>query len=114
MLDPSNANVNTIDAEFEINNQERAVLISFCKQEGWDLMQKIMESEIRRYNVALINTPEENEAEVLAKHKLTKGLASWYTAVMTRIAREAQIQNYNDSGVGTISNPENNNIEDFR
>ena|ERR1700675_218164 len=114
MLDPLKANIYTIDEEFEIDSRERAVLITFCKQEGWDLMQKIMESEIRKFNTALINVDESDEAKVLAMHKMTKSLAQWYTGVMRRLANEAQIQNYNDSGVGTIQNPENNNIEDFR
>jgi len=88
-------------------------LTAFVQQEGWDVMQKLMESEVREFNVALHNTPVTEPAAVLARHSNTVAVGQWYIGLISRINEQLGVHNYVAAGIGTPSNPENPNTEDF-
>lgn len=114
MTDPTKGDIYSVNVGFKLDARQRSVLTAFVKQQGWDILQKIMESEVREFNVLLANTPVSEKEVVLARHCLAKAAAGFYIGVMGKIGEELGIENYNQSGIGTLENPENNNAEDFK
>lgn len=113
MLDPTKGDIYSVNASFKLDDRQRSVLTAFVQQEGWDVMQKLMESEIREFNVALHNTPVSQREAVLANHNVAVAAAQFYVGLISRIANELGVHSYHTSGVGTVGKPENHNIEDF-
>jgi hypothetical protein len=93
--------------ELELTEQQRAVLCSMIKQEPFDILQKLMEDQVRKFYLRLINTPVNKPEDVLAHHALAKGVAQFYAGMMDRIQSELQIEQFNNSDIGTPENPEN-------
>ena len=84
-----------LQCEVTLTEKERAVLASYVKMEGFDIIQKLMEDQVRRFNLKLINTPNANKAEVLSHHGLAQSIAQFYVGLMNRIATECEIEVFN-------------------
>lgn len=106
MLKISEASVKGLECEFQIEDRDRAVLCAAVKQEWFDCLQRLMESEIRRLNIALINTQSNDTAGILANHAVAKGAGMFYAGFMQRLIDLLNIEQYNAAGIGTMANPE--------
>ena len=89
-------NLKGIDIEIKLNDTQRSVLAAYVKQEGFDVVQKLMEDQVRKFNLKLINTDAADADSVLANHRLAKAVAQFYVGLMDRIEEECRIDHYNN------------------
>jgi hypothetical protein len=94
----------TID--FELDPHQRAVLASTVGQEWFDIIQKLFEDEVRKFQVLLANTPAWDEDKIFARHVLAQAAGMIYKGVFSRIAEQVSTQKIMDAGIGTVYNPE--------
>jgi hypothetical protein len=85
-----------LDIEFELSDDERGVLAASVKQRGFEIMQRIMEDQVRKFNFKLLDCNPAKQEEVLAAHFIAKGVAQFYTALMEKIENECQIVAYSN------------------
>ena len=109
MLKPSEG-ANVFKPSFKLDERSMAILASAVKQEFFDILQRLMEDEIRLMNIKLLNS--DDEKTVLEAHRMVKYASMFYSGVMQRIAELTAIDAYNNSGVGTLGNPEIPNFPD--
>jgi hypothetical protein len=83
-----------LDIELELTEDERGVLAASVKQRGFEIMQRIMEDQVRKFNFRLLDANIANQNEVVAAHLIAKGVAQFYTALMEKIESECQIVAY--------------------
>jgi hypothetical protein len=85
-----------LDIELKLDDQDRSLLSSYVKQQGFDILQKLMEDQVRKFNFKLLNTSPADEREVLAAHYLAKAVAQFYQGLMERLEQELQIEVFNN------------------
>ncbi len=85
-----------LDIPLALDDQDKAVLSAFVKQQGFDIIQKIMEDIVRKFNFKLLDTNPADEKEVLANHYLAKSVAMFYTSLINRIELECKVDAYNN------------------
>ncbi len=85
-----------LDIELELTEDERGVLAASVKQRGFEIMQRIMEDQVRKFNFKLLDTNPAKQEEVLAAHYIAKGVAQFYTSLMEKIESECQIVAYSN------------------
>jgi hypothetical protein len=85
-----------MDIELNLDEQDRSLLSSYVKQQGFDILQKLMEDQVRKFNFKLLNTNPANEREVLASHYLAKAVAQFYQGLIERLEQELQIEVFNN------------------
>jgi hypothetical protein len=95
-----------LDMTFELSEKDCALLASAVKQEWFDLLQKLMETEVKRLNVKLLNTDGGNPSEILAAHAVAKGAGMFYVGFIKRLRELLEIEKYNSLAFGTLDNPE--------
>jgi hypothetical protein len=83
-----------LDIELELTEDERGVLAASVKQRGFEIMQRIMEDQVRKFNFKLLDTDPAKQDEVIAAHYIAKGVAQFYTALIEKIESECQIVAY--------------------
>lgn len=103
MLKPTDG-TNVFKPQFALDERQLAILASAVKQEWFDILQKLMEEEIRLMNVHLLNSSDEKD--IISAHRLVRGASMFYSGVMDRIHEITAVDAYNNSGVGTPGNPE--------
>jgi len=103
-----------LEVELTLDNAEKSVLSSFVKQRGFDLIQKIMEDQVRKFNFKLINTDPANSAEVCANHYLAKAVAQFYVGLMKRINDECSINAYNNRDRSVVEDDITAQQEEFK
>lgn len=96
-----------LQLDIALSEQDRLMLSTYVRTSAFDILQLIMEDQVNKFNMKLIDTPVNKPADVLAHHALAKGVAQFYCGVMDRIEEECQIQNFNNSTLGSPSDPEN-------
>lgn len=96
----------SIDIAFKLNENDRLLMSSHVKQEGFHLTQKLMEDEIRKLNVYLLNADTAEDAVILARFRTAKAAAMFYAGFLQRLREEISIHVNSVSGVGTMDNPE--------
>jgi len=114
MLEVKNDLLKGLEVELELDNTEKSVLASFVKQRGFDIVQKIMEDQVRKFNFKLINTDPANSAEVCANHYLAKAVAQFYVGLMARINQECQINAYNNRDRNVVEDAITTAVEEFK
>lgn len=95
-----------LDMSFELSEKDIAVLATAVKQEWFDILQRLMENEVKRLNVKLINTGGSNPNEILANHAIAKGAAQFYAGFIKKLREVLEIDKYNNQTYGTAINPE--------
>lgn len=95
-----------LSIDFELDAHQRAVLAGTIGQEWFDILQKLFEDEVRKFQLLLANTPAWEEDKVYARHVLAQAAGMIYKGVFTRIIQQVGLQKISDSGIGTIHNPE--------
>jgi hypothetical protein len=103
MIKPTDG-TNVFKPTFTLDDRSLGIMMAAVKQEWFDILQKLMEEEIRLMNVKLVNS--DDEKTVLEAHRMVKYASMFYSGVMQRIAELTAIEAYNNSGVGTPENPE--------
>src|ERR1035441_2296838 len=88
--------VKGLDIELKLDDQDRSLLSSYVKQQGFDILQKLMEDQVRRFNFKLLNTDPADERKVLAAHYLAKAVAQFYQGLIERLEQELQIEVYSN------------------
>lgn len=106
MLPPNKKEMESLDISFVLSDRDRAVLTSAVQCEWFDLLQKIMEEEIRLLTVKLVNTPSDDEKQVIANFRVLKGASMFYKGIIDRLNEELQLEKYQAAKTGTIENPE--------
>jgi|GEM_PF-5210228 hypothetical protein len=113
MLKIENDLLKGLDVELQLDDVEKAILSSYVKQRGFDIVQKIMEDQVRKFNFKLINTNPANSAEVCANHYLAKAVAQFYVGLMERIQEECSINAYNNRRQDIVEDAVTAVIEEF-
>lgn len=103
---PITEEIKGLDMTFTVSERDLAILASAVKQEWFNLIQKLMEQEVKLLNIQLINTATANPSEVLANHAIAKGAGMFYVGFIQRIQQLLTEANYNAAGIGTPGNPE--------
>ncbi len=98
--------VKGLDMTFNLDERQIAILASAVKQEWFDIIQKMMEQEVKLLNIRLINTETANPNEILANHAIAKGAGMFYIGFVQRLQQILVEFNYNAQGIGTPENPE--------
>ena len=106
MLKITEETVKGLSMNFELSEKDCALLASAVKQEWFDLLQKLMEQEVKLLNIKLLNTDTGNPQEILANHAVAKGAGMFYAGLMQRLLGILQVQQYNAQAIGTPGNPE--------
>lgn len=96
-----------LQIDITLSEQDRLMLSTYVRTQAFDIMQTIMEDQVNKFNMRLINTAVNKPSDVIANHSLAKGVAQFYQGLMDRIEEECQIQNFNNSTYGTKGDPEN-------
>ncbi len=95
-----------LEPESVMDNRQRMIIANYVHTEGFVILQRIMEDEIKRLNRKLVNTDHSNTDEVLSNHALVKAAGMFYEGVLQRIKGEITIVNSETSTIGSISDPE--------
>jgi hypothetical protein len=95
-----------LDMTFQPTDQDIAMIASAVKQDWFNLLQRLMENEVKLLNVALINTSTSNPSEILANHAVAKGAGMFYVGFIQRIQQLLAEAKYTSEGIGTLENPE--------
>jgi len=114
MLEVNKDLLKGLDVELELDDTEKSVLASFVKQRGFDIIQKIMEDQVRKFNFKLINSSGADSAEVCANHLLAKAVAQFYVGLMHRINVECSINAYNNRDRNVVEDAITTAVEEFK
>ncbi len=106
MLKITEDNIKGLELSFELSDRDRQVLSSHVRSEGFDILQRLMEQEIRLLNIKLLNTSTANTQEIVANHAVAKGAGMFYAGVMQRITELLHLEAVAAAGIGTPENPE--------
>lgn len=98
--------VKGLDMSFNLDDRQVAILASVVKQEWFDILQQMMENEVKLLNIRLINTGTANPQEILANHAIAKGAGMFYIGFIQRLQHILHVHDYNAQGIGTPENPE--------
>ena len=101
-----NEDVKGLDLTFNLDERQVAILASVVKQEWFDIIQKMMENEVKLLNIALINTSTANPQEILSNHAVAKGAGMFYIGFIQRLTQLLKDHEYTVQGIGTPENPE--------
>lgn len=95
MLKPSDS-MKGLDIDIQLSDQERSILSSYVKQQGFDITQRLLEDQVRKFNLKLINTDPSDSDKVVAAHHLAKVVAMFYQGFISRIQHECAVEYYNN------------------
>lgn len=84
-----------IPNEVPLSDNDRATLASYVKQEGFNIIQRLMEDQVNLFAMKLINTDHDKEKEVLANHALSKVAAQLYVGLIDKINSEIELYTKN-------------------
>lgn len=76
-----------VDPEYELTQEERTALVAYGVQ-AFSVIKKIMEGEVAKFNVALLNCKVTEQNEILAAHTLAKAAAQFCVQVINRVNTE--------------------------
>jgi hypothetical protein len=89
-----------------LDPRQRIVVAGYIHTEGFVIVQRLCEDELRLLNQKLINTDASNPQEVLSNHSLAKAAGMFYAGLLQRIKEEITLASSEASTVGSISDPE--------
>jgi hypothetical protein len=95
-----------IAAHFEMDETERAIVTAYIQQDGWKIIKRVIEQEIRLLTVRLMNTPEDKPDTVLERFRVAKAAAMVFAGVTRRLEEARGMQEAKSLGIGTMANPE--------
>ncbi len=95
-----------LDMTFKMDDREIGVVASQISQEWFNIIQRLMEHEVKLLNVRLINTGTANPNEILANHAVAKGAGMFYSGFIQRLTQLVDDYLATTGNIGTITNPE--------
>ena len=114
MLEIKNDLLKGLEVEFQLDKNEQAILSAFVKQRGFDIIQKLMEDQVRKFNFKLINTDPANSKDVCAAHYLAKAVAQFYVGLIHRISIECNVNAYNNRDQNIVEDAITAQMEEFK
>jgi hypothetical protein len=75
-----------IEADYELDDQARAHLAVLVGMDGFKILQHLMEDEVKKFNLKLINASKPEE--VIHAHNLAKAASQFYQGVINRLNNE--------------------------
>jgi hypothetical protein len=78
-----------IDADNELTGIERAHLAQWLTEDSFKIVQKLMEDQIKKFNLDLVNASKTED--IIVKHNLAKSAAQFYQMLIERISQEVLI-----------------------
>jgi len=93
-----------IDDLSKLGIRERNILLSYINQEGFGLLQRVMEDALKILNQQLIKA--KGVESIVAAHAEVNGANKFYHMILKMIEEEAMLVAQEGSTVGSISNPE--------
>ena len=104
MLNPKDLEAsNLVNVEFELDTRQRGVLYVYSKQEGFDLLQRLMLNVIHDFNAVASNAI--TDADIVRTHRNAKVAAQFYTGFMERVAYEINVEEQITNVGSTPDNP---------
>jgi hypothetical protein len=91
---------------FVLDHRQRMIVASYVHNEGFIILQRMMEDGLRLLNQKLVNTEAGNDKEVVANHHLVKAAGLFYATLIQRIKEEVILAGNEASTVGSIGDPE--------
>lgn len=88
-------NISAIKNEVDLSINEKAILVSYVKQDGFLVIQKLFEDQINRFNLKLINSNPADHNEVLANHIKAQTAAQIWAGFVERINHEIEMYEKN-------------------
>lgn len=76
----------SIEADYELDGIERAHLASWITEASFQIAKKLMEDEVKKFNLSLINASDPND--IVQKHNLAKAAAQFYQGFINRLNQE--------------------------
>ena len=76
--------------EIDIDRAEQSALASIVSQPGFAVLQKIGKCCVDQFVVKYLNTPSENEKEVLSAHRSARVAAQLWTSLLANIRFEVE------------------------
>lgn len=95
-----------LDMTFQLDERQVSLMASVVQQEWFDLLQKMMEQEVKMLNIRLINTETANPQQILSNHAIAKGAGMFYIGFIQRLEQLLKEHEYSIQGIGTAANPE--------
>lgn len=77
-----------IDPETQLDEAERASVVSILDLPGFHALQKLMLIEIAKFDLALKNADPADNKKVLAAHVIAKAASQFYTQIIDRLNGE--------------------------
>jgi len=102
-----------LDVTFKLNDNERGILSSTVRGQGFDILQRIMEDQVRRFNFKLLDTNPSDDKQVLANHYLAKAVAQFYTALIKRLEEELTVEAWNSRKRDEVEPSVTEAVEEF-
>jgi len=90
----------------KMDQRQRMIIAGYIHTEGFILIQRMIEDEIKLLNQKLVNTDPTNAKEVLTNHLRVQIAGSIYQGLLQRIKEEITVAESTASTVGTMSDPE--------
>lgn len=75
-----------------LDPSERGHLLQLRYSPGYEVLLDLIEMLCIEQETRLINAPAENEAEILAEHKMAKAFWQVFTGLQKKVATEVNIQ----------------------
>lgn len=94
-----NNDLKGIDIDISLTETERVLLSSFVKQEGFDILQRLLEDIVRKHNLQLLCAPASKPELVLSRHATAQAMSILYGTFIDRLAAECNIAAYNNAPV---------------
>lgn len=104
MLELKHENIQGLEMSFDLDDRQQAILAAHVRTEAFDLLQKLMEQEIRLLNIKLMNSADPQE--ILRNHSVARGAAMFYAGLIQRLQNLLHIEQVRAAGIGSPENPE--------
>lgn len=77
-----------IDPEMQLSHSDRSHLHVLVTSEGWRILQRIMEVQVEKFKVDLINVKAGDTAALIEQHAITKSAAQFVVGLVNRLNDE--------------------------
>lgn len=88
------------EPEIILDHTQRSEVANTVLTPGYQHINRIMRAEVDKVIIDLINVDEDDDALVLAKHKLSKAAAQFFQRVVNRINHEVEVYRSTIAEVG--------------
>jgi len=80
-----------LNSEIELTEADRAQLAQTISSQGWRIIKKIMEAEVEKFSITLLNVAPGCKSEMIDRWYLAKSAAQVVAGVFQRLQGEMEI-----------------------